>query len=294
MNKPAKLLIGLLFILALTGCFGEDYDVGLPTAYLQMEPSRQQSQLTEANISWNSSSGEEEQTIDRVEKFGLSQNETRVQPNQRASLQFQENEDNGGDIWTDPTITAALWKDGKQVSLELNDYLEFRFPAEHGEYALEVNFNDLPNRAQYVGKIVIEETKKQNEITGQLPEFSMTEIPSIVKVNDAEPDGFVFDHEYVQICWNNCGDTNNYNFPDMHAGEVEIGDKILIDWHNMQPQPTAINFFQKDEVLKIDVTNTPLEIAVEENKLGNQYAVEFLWEDGENILGRTMLNFKLK
>lgn len=50
MEKVFKLFIGFLFIFTLTGCFAEDYDVGVPAAYLNINNSSVQ--LTEANISW--------------------------------------------------------------------------------------------------------------------------------------------------------------------------------------------------------------------------------------------------
>ncbi|MEH7255005.1 hypothetical protein V7111_23115 [Neobacillus niacini] len=155
-----KLFVGMLFIFTLTGCFGEDYDVGVPTAHLQLEIGlqNQQTQLTEANISWSSSSGDVEETIDNIEEFGLSKGKIRVSPNQEAFLEFKENEENGGDIWTDPTITATLWKDGEQIDIELNDYRGFKFPTNEGNYVLEVKFIDSTNRAQYVGNII---SKKQ-------------------------------------------------------------------------------------------------------------------------------------
>ncbi|MDN7227327.1 hypothetical protein QWY15_08495 [Planococcus sp. N064] len=48
MKLYLKLLIGLLFTSALTGCIGEDYDVGVPTAHLYNDTGDMQ--LTEANI----------------------------------------------------------------------------------------------------------------------------------------------------------------------------------------------------------------------------------------------------
>ncbi|WP_308461966.1 hypothetical protein [Planococcus sp. CP5-4] len=160
MKKVLILVSGLLLMSMLTGCIAEDYDAGVPRAYLLADDSLrgEPMQLIEANISWNSSSGEVSETIEDIEKFGSSQEAMRVSPNQPASLDFKENEENGGDIWTDPTITAALWKDGEETELELNDSREFRFPQTEGNYVLAVEFIDRDNEAQYIGNIVIEET----------------------------------------------------------------------------------------------------------------------------------------
>ncbi|UGB28727.1 hypothetical protein [Metabacillus sp. B2-18] len=305
MEKLLKLLVGMLFIFALTGCFGEDYDVGVPTAHLHVEIGMQdvETQLKEANISWSSSSVDVEETIDNIEEFGLSQDLISVSPNQKAFLEFKENEDNGGDIWRNPKITAELWKDGEeQINLDLKDNREFQFPTNEGHYVLVVEFIDPDNKAQYVGNIVIEETNEQTKITdGKLPVFTLMEIPSIKKINSAETDSMLFDYSYEEVCWNNCSENNKYNYPDIHSGDVEIGDEIHIDWYNMKPQPTDINLLQIDtenfEVIKkesLNIDNTPLDIKIDEKKIGSQYAVEFLWKEENKLLGRSMLNFKLE
>lgn len=302
MKHILRLFTGIFLLLTLAACLAEDYDVGIPTAYLQ-EVGLIQIQLKEANISWSSSSGDEQQKIDNIQEFGFSQDKIFVTPNQKATLGFEENEKNGGDFWTDQ-ITATLWKeDGEQINVEMNEYLEFRFPANEGNYVLEVNFVNSENTAQYVGNIVIQ--KPSNEISEsgeQLPEYLSTEIPSIKKVTPGS-DNIVFDYSYEEVCWNNCDDINTYNYPEIHAGNVEIGDQLLIDWSKVKPQPTEINYIQidtednKDKVIKkesIEITDNNLGIAVDEAKIGSQYAVEFLWKEGNEIKGRTMLNFRLE
>lgn len=304
MRHLLGLFVGICLVLSLSACLGEDYDVGVPTAYLQVKIGlqEQQTQLKEANISWNSSSGNVQQTIDNIQEFGLSQDEIKVSPNQEASLEFKENEDNGGDIWTDPKITATLWKDDKQIGIELNDQREFNFPTNEGNYVLEVKFINQEKSAQYLGNIVIEkpstETKK---VDGKLPDFSIMEVPSIKKVNAAGTDGVVFDNSYEEVCWNNCDDNNTNNYTDIHSGNVEIGDEILIDWHKMNPQPTEINLIHlntennEDKVIKkesINITETTLKIKVDKEITNSQYALEFLWKVKNEIKGKSVLNFK--
>ena len=116
MKLYLKLFMGLLFALTLTGCFGEDYDVGVPTAHLYLGLG--DIQLTEANISWETQSEDVQETIGDVQEFGLSQDEIKVSANQEATLDFKENEKNGGDIWTDPEITAVLISDEKKLKLK--------------------------------------------------------------------------------------------------------------------------------------------------------------------------------
>lgn len=133
-----NLFIGLLFALTLTGCFGEDYDVGVPTAHLNFDISSVQ--LSEANISWNTASEDVQETIEDVEKYASSLNEIKVSSGQKVFLDFKENEENGGDIWTDPKITVALLKDDNRTELALDDSREFQIPTKKGNYVLEVEF----------------------------------------------------------------------------------------------------------------------------------------------------------
>ena len=148
-----KLSIGFFFVLALSGCFGEDYDVGVPTAHLDFDISS--AQLTEANISWNTASEDVQQKIEDIEEFASSLEEINVFTGQKVFLDFKENEENGGDIWTDPKITVALLKDNKRIELEIDDSREFQFPTNKGNYVLEVEFINSAGSAQYVGNVVI-------------------------------------------------------------------------------------------------------------------------------------------
>ncbi|MFJ7367802.1 hypothetical protein ACIQWQ_27500 [Peribacillus frigoritolerans] len=89
MKLYLKLFTGLLFVLILTGCIGEDYDVGVPTAHLYIESI--DIQLTDANISWDTDSEDVQEKIEDVQEFGLTQDEIKVSANQEATLDFKEN-----------------------------------------------------------------------------------------------------------------------------------------------------------------------------------------------------------
>ncbi|MEK4029311.1 MULTISPECIES: hypothetical protein [Bacillaceae] len=154
MNRFLKLFIGLYLVFALTGCFGEDYDVGVPTAHLNLDIASVQ--LTEANISWVTASEDVQQKIEDTEKFASSLDEIKVFSNQKASLDFKENEENGGDIWTDPKITVFLLKDDQRIELPLGDSGEFQFPTNKGNYVLEVTFINSAGSAQYLGNVLIQ------------------------------------------------------------------------------------------------------------------------------------------
>lgn len=300
MKKVLILVSVLLSILMLAGCLAEDYDVGVPRAYLLADDGLrgQPMPLTEANISWSSSTGEVMETIDDIEEFGLSQKVTTVSPNQPASLDFKENEENGGDIWTDPTITASLWKDGEETKLELNESREFRFPQTEGDYVLEVEFIGRADEAQYVGNIIIEKAPGQN--AGQLPKYTYMEMPSITKIGSAESNGDTFDHAYSQVCWNNCTPDSGFEVSDVHSGDAEVGDRIVIDWEMMEPNPSEVRLIELDsdeeevseEIVSSDSSSITMEVA--EQDLGNQYSIQYLWRDGGKLLGHSRLDFKLK
>ncbi|SDQ56437.1 hypothetical protein [Virgibacillus salinus] len=143
---------------------------------------------------------------------------------------------------------------------------------------------------------VAQKTEKQNDEEGS--EFH-TEIPSIKKIS-ADGLNIVLDNSYQEICWNDCDDDRTYNYPDIHSGDVEVGDSILIDWRDMKPSPTEIILIQVnssgEEISKknINTDSSTLNIQVGEEEIGKQYAIQFIWKDGEQLKGHSMLNYKLK
>jgi hypothetical protein len=148
-----KVFIGLLLVFTLTGCIGEDYDVGVPTVHFDID--HLSVQLTEANISWETASEDVQQIIEDIEEYASSLNVIEVSSGKKVFLDFKENEENGGDIWTDPKITVSLLKDNERIGLELDESREFRFPKNTGNYVLEVEFVNFAGKAQYVGNMVI-------------------------------------------------------------------------------------------------------------------------------------------
>ncbi|WP_070119334.1 hypothetical protein [Bacillus marinisedimentorum] len=124
-----------------------------------------------------------------------------------------------------------------------------------------------------------------------------TGIPSIKKISSDESVS-AFDHAYEEMCWNDCGDKRSYTYPDIHPGDAEIGDRILIDWGTMKQPPSKVRLIRvtsSGEEIKEDInTNSPtLNIQVDDEKIGKQYAVHFLWKDGEKFKGHSVLTFKL-
>lgn len=143
----------ILLALSLTGCFGEDYDVGVPTAHLYTDNSS--IQLTEANIDWSTASENVQQSIENIEEFALSQQTIHVSSGEKIFLDFKENEENGGDIWTDAKITIWLLTENERIELELDESSEFHFQNITGNYVLEVEFVNSAGKAQYVGNLMI-------------------------------------------------------------------------------------------------------------------------------------------
>ncbi|MFG6116141.1 hypothetical protein ACGTN9_13250 [Halobacillus sp. MO56] len=140
------------------------------------------------------------------------------------------------------------------------------------------------------------QTEKQNE--EEDAEFH-TEIPSIKKISSNGPD-IILDNSYQEVCWGDCDDNSTYHYPDIHSGEVEVGDRILIDWRTMKPIPSEVNFIyvnsSGEEISKENINpgSSTLNIQVGEEEIGKQFAVQFLWEDGEKLQGHSVLNYKLK
>ena len=138
-----------------------------------------------------------------------------------------------------------------------------------------------------------------------LPIFVSVTAPSISLLSS---DGDVifpsFDHSYGEMCWNDCDEFYHYNYPTIHSGDVEAGDQLQIDWSTLKPQPTEIHLIQVDKGDEYDSKElsreqkspekTPLTITIDEEMIGNQYAFEFIWKDGDVVEGRSIMNFKLE
>ena len=71
----SSFFVGLFVMSLLTGCIGEDYDVGVPTAYIEVTIGSNDLEypLTKANIIWESSSGKEDHVVKDIEEFGSLQ-----------------------------------------------------------------------------------------------------------------------------------------------------------------------------------------------------------------------------
>ena len=137
-----------------------------------------------------------------------------------------------------------------------------------------------------------------------LPAFKALVIPEITLFSSEGNVKYLFDSSYGEVCWNNCNEFIHYSYPSIHSGDVEVGNQLQIDWSSLKPQPTEIHLIHVDNSDEYDskevsrkqksLENTPLTITVDEEMIGNQYAFEFIWEVGEVVEGRSIMNFKLE
>jgi hypothetical protein len=102
------------------------------------------------------------------------------------------------------------------------------------------------------------------------PEFETIAIPSII-ILTSEGKTYQFDNSYSEVCWNDCDEWNHYNYPEIHSGDVELGDKLQIAWNEMKPLPTEVNLikvnsenYKEINKAKKDVKLSPLDLTVDE------------------------------
>ncbi|SFK20375.1 hypothetical protein SAMN04488569_101533 [Marinilactibacillus piezotolerans] len=146
-------------------------------------------------------------------------------------------------------------------------------------------------------KISTEESTMQSseEISAIRPE----EAPSIKLVNAKDGLSTGFDSVYEEVFWDTTENDITYNFPEIHSGDVEVGDNILIDWSMLNPKPTEVSLIEvKNDSEKVNersiTESTSINIGIDEAEIGKQYAVQFSWKKREELIGKSMLNFKFE
>lgn len=173
------------------------------------------------------------------------------------------------------------------------------------------NENQESQKKEEASQVSKESTKKiqteKNTVGNEenfLPAFKALVTPEITLLSAEGNVKYLFDSSYGEVCWNNCDELIHYNYPNIHSGDVEAGNRLQIDWSSLKPQPTEIHLIHvvnRDEYDSKEVSrkqktpeNTPLTITVDEEMIGNQYAFEFIWKNGEVVEGRSIMNFKLE
>lgn len=155
---------------------------------------------------------------------------------------------------------------------------------------------------------VIEVYSIENQVKAQepvLPKYEDMATPTLSLVSqEQDMPNLSYDNSYTEICWNNCEDSTSYKFPEIHQGNVQIGDQLQADWSELEPQPTAVHFIQVDDRDKnnfrevereqLNSENEGLTLTIDEETLGNHYALEFIWKEKTVVIGKTLLNFQVQ
>lgn len=152
MKRFCTFLLGLFFVVSLTGCIGESYDFSPPTVSV-FTPNgiNGQEELAEANINWSYDKKYNKETKD-IQSLAKKQNKMYFNSGQRVEITLEDGDFNPNGI------SVSVWQKEKKIDLEYqkNDQ-SFYLPKEKGEYMIVVDLNtDNGGNAQYVGNIVIQ------------------------------------------------------------------------------------------------------------------------------------------
>ncbi|CAM3314240.1 hypothetical protein FITA111629_15565 [Filibacter tadaridae] len=144
-----KLLIGLLFVSTLTGCFGEDYDYSPPTVTIQSNSDlSNEGKLEAANVNWKTDEKYTKET-ENVLALGKEQNPLYFNSGNEVDILFDSQD------FKIEELSGYVKQNDKQIDLEINKNT-FNLPNENGEYIIVINLVSDSGNAEYVGNIVIQ------------------------------------------------------------------------------------------------------------------------------------------
>ena len=151
MNTSCKLLLGLFFVVSLTGCFGEEYDFSPPTASLtNPDDITQEEKLAEANIDWTYDEKYNKETDD-ILSLAKKQNKMYFNSGQRVQFNLEDGHFDAKDV------KMSLWQDENKIDLAIDNAGQyFNLPKEKGEYMIVLDLATDKGTAQYVGNVVIQ------------------------------------------------------------------------------------------------------------------------------------------
>lgn len=150
MNLFLKLFIGLFLVFILTGCIGEEYDFTPPTVTFNDYPSLNE-ELIEANIDWRIENNEQlKKETEDILSFAREQKQFHINSDQKVSYDFDSQD------FAIEELDVSVWKDDKEIKLELYDDRSFYFPKEEGIYVIVFDLRSDRGIAQYVGNIAIQ------------------------------------------------------------------------------------------------------------------------------------------
>lgn len=144
-----RLAIGMMMLICLAGCIGENYDFTPPGITLSGSAPVEWDRLAEADIDWL---GLENKRIDKevgdFSAFADKQPEMRLVGGETVDLLFEH-----GDFDLQ-SLSVTLWHDGEETAVEVED-MTFTLPDAIGDYLIEVNLRTDRGSAQYAGKLSI-------------------------------------------------------------------------------------------------------------------------------------------
>ncbi|MDU9694093.1 hypothetical protein O0Q50_23195 [Priestia aryabhattai] len=152
MKNILKMCLGIMTLLPLGGCFGEDYDFSPPT--VTISPTVNDiidTDLKEANVDWKGENNEpyKKETKD-ISKLAMKQQSLAVGTETEGNIRFDSQDFSIGGL------TVSAIKNNKKQELKLNEEdRTFSFPKEKGKYVIEVDLYTDRGQAQYVGNIVV-------------------------------------------------------------------------------------------------------------------------------------------
>ena len=151
MNGFLKLFIGFFLTFTLTGCIGEDYNFSPPTVTIStvLESVNEQSiELEEVNIDWDSDKHYKKETED-ILSFAREQKPVSFKSGQKVYYDFDSQD------FAIEELNVSVWKNNKEIKLEINDDRSFHFPKEEGEYVIVFDLLSDRGIAQFVGNILM-------------------------------------------------------------------------------------------------------------------------------------------
>jgi hypothetical protein len=151
MNGFLKLFMGLFLAFTLTGCIGEEYDFTPPTVTIStaIESRNKQSiELEEVNIDWNSDKHYKKETVD-ILSFARDQKPVSFKSGQKVDYDFDSQD------FAIEELNVSIWKNNKEIKLEINDDRSFHLPIDEGEYVIVFDLRSDKGMAQFVGNILM-------------------------------------------------------------------------------------------------------------------------------------------
>ncbi|MCM3316105.1 hypothetical protein M3603_05390 [Rummeliibacillus stabekisii] len=147
--RLVKIIIGMLSIFLLTGCFGESYDFSPPTVSLSSSNAIiSKEKLAEANIKWYQDNVFNKKT-DNL--FSLARKQEPILVKKGSQLEL--NIENGYDDLEN--IEVSIWKGQQETILGIEEDKTFYLPKVEGEYMIVVELDTSKGMAQYVGNLMI-------------------------------------------------------------------------------------------------------------------------------------------